>query len=125
MGLAIRNVLARRTNGAKGERRVTAPTPRNGDKTSDSGLCACCRDRFPVGGDALVDCLAPRFRFSWPSCELGEERSLVGWDDGDLEGLEPGISIPLSWHKCYGVCSAIEGNAPPEMDAWKGGTGKK
>ena len=65
------------------------------------------------------------FIFSWPSCELGEERSLVGWDDGDLEGLEPGISVPLSWHKCDGVCSAIEGNAPPEMDAWKGGTGRK
>ena len=64
-----------------------------------------------------------RFRFSWPSRDLGEERSLVGWDVCDLEGLGPGISVPLSWHKCYGVCSAVEGNAS-EMDAWKGGTGE-
>ena len=44
-----------------------------------------------------------RFRFSWPSSELGEEMSVAGWDDGDLEGLGAGISFPSSWHKCYGV----------------------
>jgi hypothetical protein len=48
---------------------------------------------------------------------------LAGWDDGDLEGLGAG-GIPPSWHKCCGVCSAIEGNARPEVDAWKGGTGR-
>ena len=75
MSLAICNVLARTTNGAKGERRVTAPTPRNGGGVSGGDS----RDEFPVsgdGGDALGDCLSPPY--SWPSCELGEERSLAG-----------------------------------------------
>ena len=45
MGLAIRKVLARRTNGAKG----CGSHSRNGDTNSDGGLqCACCRDGFPV-----------------------------------------------------------------------------
>ena len=65
-----------------------------------------------------------RFRFSWPSCELGEEKSLVSRDGRDLEGVGAGISIPPFWLKCYGVGSAIEGNACLEVDAWKGGTGK-
>ena len=122
MGLAIHKVLARRTNGAKS----CGSHSRNSDTSSNGGSCACCRDIFPVGGDggdALVDCLALHFRFSWPSCELGEERSLAGWDDDDLEGLGACISVPPSWHKCYGVCSAIEGNGRPEVDAWKGGPG--
>ena len=122
MGRAIRKVLARRTNGANS----WGSHSRNGDTSSNGGLCACCRDIFPVGGDggdALVDCLAPRFRFSWPTCELGEERSLADWDDGDLGGLGAG-SVSPSWHKCYGVCSASGGNSRAEVDAWKGGTGK-
>ena len=49
---------------------------------------------------------------------------MADWDDDDLEGLRAGISVPPSWHKCYGVCSVIEGNAQPEGDAWKGGTRK-
>ena len=105
---------------------VAAATPRNGDRMSDGGLCACCRDGFPVGGDdgdALVDCLAPPFSFFLALCELGEERSLAGWDDGDLEGLGAGSVSPF-WQKCYGVCSAIEGNGRPEVDAWKGGPGE-
>ena len=64
-----------------------------------------------------------RFRLSWLSCQLGEERSFTGWDDGDLEGLGGG-SVSPSWQKCYGVCSAIEGNGRPEVDAWKGGPGE-
>ena len=40
---------------------------------------------------------------------------MVGWDDGDLDGLGAG-SISPSWHKCYGVCSAVEGNGRPEVD---------
>ena len=65
----------------------------------------------------LSAALLDRFRFSSPSCSLGMERSLAGWDDGDLsEGLGAG-SVPPSWHKCYSVCSAIEGNARPEVDA--------
>ena len=59
-----------------------------------------------------------------PSCELGQERSLTGWDDGDLEGLGAG-GVPPSWHKCCDVNFAFEGNACPEVDAWKGGTGRK
>jgi len=39
--------------------------------------------------------------------------------NGDLEGLGAG-GVPSSWHKCCGVCSAFEGNARPEVDAWKG-----
>ena len=72
-----------------------------------------------MGGDGaytLSTALLHRFRFSWPSCDLGEERSLVGCDDGHL-----GISVCT---RCYGVCFAIEGNACPEVDAWKGGLGK-
>ena len=65
-----------------------------------------------------------RFHFSWPSSELGEEMSVASWDDGDLEGLGAGISVPPSWHKCYGVCSMSEGNALPEVDAWKVKLGK-
>ena len=42
----IRNVLATRMNGAKGERRVADPSPRNGTRISDGGLCACCRIDF-------------------------------------------------------------------------------
>ena len=112
MGLAIRKVLARRPNGAKS----CSSHSRNGDTSSDGGLCACCRDRFPVGGDgghALVDCLVPPFSFFLGLLRVGRGnlRSLAGWDDGDLEGLGAGISVPPSWDKCYGVCSAIEGNA--------------
>ena len=44
MGLAIRKVLGRRTNGAKS----CGSHSRNGDTNSDGGSCACCRDGFPV-----------------------------------------------------------------------------
>ena len=43
---------------------------------------------------------------------------------GDLKERLGAGSVPPSWPKYYGVCSAIEGNACPEVDAWKGGTRK-
>jgi len=87
----IGNELARRTNGAKGERRAAFPTPRNGDRISDGGLCACCRDGFPVGGDgghALVDCLAPPFSFFFTLCALHlEPRSKAQADEPEMDFL--------------------------------------
>ena len=67
-----------------------APAPGNGDGMSDGGLCASCRDDFQsveIVGMRLSTTSLHHFHFSWPSCELGEERSLAGWDDGDLKGL--------------------------------------
>ena len=79
MGLAIRNVLAKRTKGAREERRVTAPTTRNGDRMS-GGLCACCKDGCPVSGHALADCLAPPFSFFLALLRVGRgnERGRLG-----------------------------------------------
>ena len=75
MGLAIRRVLARRTNSAKS----SGSHSRNGDRSSNGGLCAYCRDGFPVGGDgrhALVDCLAPPFSFILALLRVGRRKEL-------------------------------------------------
>ena len=82
--------------------RVVAPTP----ETAIQVLMAACAPAAEMDFQwvemvhiRLSTALLHRFRFSWPSCDLGEERSLVGCDDGDLEGVGAG-SVPPSWHKC-------------------------
>ena len=73
--------------------RVAVPTPRNGDRMSDGGLCAYCRDEFLIGedsGDALVDCLAPPFSFflgppaNWERKGAGPAGMMVIWRDWKL-----------------------------------------
>ena len=92
MGLAIRNVLARRTTGAKGEE-LRLPLP----ETAIEFLMAACAHAAEMDvqsvemvGMRLSTPSLDRFRFSWPSCELGGERSSAGWDDDDSEGLRAG-----------------------------------
>ena len=106
--------------------RVAAPTP----ETAMEVLMAACAPAAEMDfqlvemvDKRLSTASLHRFRFSWPSFELEEERSLAGWDDGDLEGMGAG-SVSPSWQKCCGVCSAIECNGRPEVDAWKGGPGE-
>ena len=77
MGLAIRNVLARRTCQRKKE--GCGPHSQKWHRTSDGGLCTCCRDGFPVGGDrghAFVDCLARPFSFFLTLMRVGRGKEV-------------------------------------------------
>jgi hypothetical protein len=58
-------------------------------------------------------------------CELGEERSLAGWDESAMViWRDWGLVVFHHLSISVVVYVPLEGNAHSEVDAWKGGTGR-